>query len=195
MTMKVAVVTIRLVLVTHASTSATTEARFPAGESLDSRGASLASSAAGGLRRMDRVLRGPEARCAQTARALGFSATTDPSLADLDVGVWQGRALGELPAEEVGVWLSEPDAAPHGGESLAALFGRVGSWLDGLGEVDGGPGRVLAVTHPAVVRAAVLRVLGAPLSCFWRLDSGPLTQTWFSHHGGRWQIRETGHSL
>jgi broad specificity phosphatase PhoE len=188
-------VTVRLVLVSHASTSATREARFPGDEPLDARGADIAASARGSLRRFDAVLRGPETRCAQTAAALGLEAVAHPSLADLDLGAWRGRTLADIEPErpsDLLTWLSDPEATPHGGESLAALASRVSAWLDGLPSV---PSRIAAVTHPAVVRAAVLHALGAPLAGFWRLDVAPLTQTWFSHHAGRWQLRETGHAL
>jgi broad specificity phosphatase PhoE len=188
-------VTIRLVLVTHAPTEATAEARFPADEPLDPRGVERATEAAGVLRRMDRVFRGPEVRCTETATALGLEASAHPSLADLNLGAWRGRTLTDLGAErpaDLDAWLTDPDASPHGGESLSALLDRVASWMD---ELYPGPARVAAVTHPAVVRAAVLRTLRAPLACFWRLDAAPLTQTWLSHHGGRWQLRETGHPL
>jgi broad specificity phosphatase PhoE len=144
---------------------------------------------------MDQAFRGPEARCAETAAALGLSASSSSALADLDLGPWRGRTPADLESErpaELISWLTDPDSAPHGGESLGALMERVSSWLDALPP---GPSRIAAVTHPAVVRAAVLRVIGAPLTCFWRLDTGPLTQTWMSHHGGRWQLRETGHPL
>jgi broad specificity phosphatase PhoE len=189
--------TIRLVMITHAPTAATREARFPADEPLDARGAAAATTAAarGALRRFDRVVRGPERRCGATSHGLGLDAVVDSALTDLDLGAWRGRTLPELESSrpaELGAWLTDPHAAPHGGESLSSLMERVTGWLDGL------PGervRIAAVTHPAVVRAAVLKVLGAPLSCFWRLDSAPLTQTWLTRHEGRWQLRETGHAL
>jgi broad specificity phosphatase PhoE len=117
------------------------------------------------------------------------------SLADLDLGAWSGRTLTELETdhpEGVAEWLTDPAATPHGGESLPALIDRVGAWLKGLTT---GPTHVAAVTHPAVIRAAVLHALGAPLTCFWRLDVPPLSQTRLTHHGGRWQLRETGHPL
>jgi broad specificity phosphatase PhoE len=187
--------TIRLVMITHAPTAATREARFPADEPLDARGAETAAGARGALRRFDRVLRGPERRCGETAAGMGLDAIVDPSLADLDLGSWHGRTLTELEASapaDLGTWLTDPDAAPHGGESLFSLMDRVAGWLGGLPEERV---RIAAVTHPAVVRAAALQTLGAPLSCFWRLDSAPLTQTWLTHSGGRWQLRETGHPL
>jgi broad specificity phosphatase PhoE len=188
-------VTIRLVLVTHASTSATAGARFPADEPLEARGVSGVEEARGTLRRFEVAVRGPERRCAETADALGFAAVAHPSLADLDLGTWRGRTLTDLGAErpsELGAWLTDPEAAPHGGESVSALADRVAGWL---GELPSEPSRIVAITHPAVVRAAVLHVLGASLAGFWRLDAGPLTQTWLSHHAGRWQLRETGHPL
>ncbi|MDN3358797.1 histidine phosphatase family protein [Actinomadura sp. DC4] len=177
-------------MITHASTAATQEARFPGDEPLDVRGLRTAS-AASMPRRFDGVLRGPELRCAQTASAVGLDAVADPALADLDLGAWRGRTLTEL-EPDLGAWPTDPAAAPHGGESLTALAERVASWLLGL---PGERSLLAAVTHPAVVRAAVLHTLGAPLTGFWRLDSAPLTQTWLTRHGGRWQVRETGHRL
>jgi broad specificity phosphatase PhoE len=187
--------TIRLVMITHAPTAATREARFPSDEPLDARGTEAAAGARGALRRFDRVLRGPERRCGETASGLDLDAVVDPSLADLDLGAWRGRTLTELEASapsDLGAWLTDPDAAPHGGESLSSLMERVAGWL---GELSEDRVHIAAITHPAVVRAAVLQTLGAPLNCFWRLDSAPLTQTWLTRHGGRWQLRETGHPL
>jgi broad specificity phosphatase PhoE len=197
--------TIRLVLVTHASTEATAAARFPRDEPLDARGRTAATAARGTLRRFDGVFRGPERRCEETAEALGLeSALIHPPLTDLDTGAWRGRTLtgrdaGDPAEPSAGLsqaltaWLTDPSAAPHGGESLSALADRVAGWL---GErASEGRARIIAVTHPAVVRAAVLHALGAPVSCFWRLDAAPLTQTRLSHRDGRWQLGETGHSL
>jgi broad specificity phosphatase PhoE len=186
--------TVRLVLVAHASTAATQEARFSRDEPLDARGREMAA-AAETPRRFDLALRGPEKRCEETATTLGLQAAAHPSLADLDLSGWRGRTLTSLEAEhpaELGAWLTDPSATPHGGESLSALVDRVSGWLNSLAP---GPTRIVAVTHPAVVRAAVLHALGAPLACFWRLDVAPLTQTRLSHHSGRWQLRETGHPL
>jgi broad specificity phosphatase PhoE len=189
-------VTLRLVLITHASTEATAAARFPYDEPLEARGAGAVASAAGSVpRRLGGSFRGPERRCEQTASGLGLPAEPDASLADVDLGTWRGRTLTGLEAEhpaDLVAWLTDPAAAPHGGESLSALMDRVASWLGGLPT---GPARIAAITHPAVVRAAVLHVLGAPAECFWRLDTGPLTQTWLTRHGGRWTVRESGHPL
>jgi len=185
----------RLVLVSHAATAATYEARFPDDETLDTRGTADATAVRGTLRRIEKAYRGPETRCRQTAGALGLDATVHPSLADLDLGNWRGRTLTGLEADQpadLHAWLTNPATAPHGGESLSGLVHRVARWLD---ELPAGPTRIAAITHPSVIRAAALHVLGAPPSSFWRLDTAPLSQTWLSRHGGRWQLRETGHPL
>ncbi|MFB9836903.1 histidine phosphatase family protein [Actinoallomurus acaciae] len=188
--------TVRLVLVAHAATEATRQARFPADDvSLDPNGTAAAVAANGALRRITTACRGPEERCRRTAAALGLDAVTDPALADLDIGAWRGTTLTELEADhsaDLFAWLTDPDATPHGGESLTGLLARVARWLN---ELPTGTARIAAITHPAVVRAAVLHVLGAPAAGFWRLDAAPLSQTWLTHHGGRWQLRETGHPL
>ncbi|MFK8911357.1 histidine phosphatase family protein [Streptomyces sp. YS-3] len=119
----------------------------------------------------------------------GLPTGDEPALADWDLGSWRGRRLDELSAEEptgVRAWLTDPAAAPHGGESLLALVARVGAWLDTL-PVAGG--RVLAVASPAVVRAAVTHALALPPASFWRLDVAPLTLTELSGRSGRWNLR------
>lgn len=182
-------VTARLTLISHAATAATRSAAFPLDESLE-RPADVTPSPL--LRRVDTVPCGPEIRCLATAQGLGFSPTVEPALADLDLGDWRGRTLAELEASDPAAlmsWLTDPSAAPHGGESLAVFVDRVTAWLDGV------DGRAVAVTHPAVVRAIVVHVLGAPLSSFWRLDVAPLSYTRLSRNGSLWTLRETGHSL
>lgn len=142
------------------------------------------------LRRIDTAFCGPEIRCLQTADALGLDATADPALSDLDLGAWRGRQMPEIEPADLFTWMTDPDARPHAGETLTELLVRVSRWLGTLPDA-----RIAVVTHPAVVRAAVLHVLGAPPASFWRIDIAPLSQTWLSHHGGRWQLSETGHRL
>ncbi|GDY31803.1 histidine phosphatase family protein [Gandjariella thermophila] len=186
----------RLVLVCHASTTATRAARFPDDEPLDTRGASQAAAASGALRRIDQVRCGPERRCRETATALGLrDLAVDSALADLDVGTWRGKGLAELEGTDptaLHAWLTDTSAAPHGGEPLLDLLARVAGWLDGL---RASHGRIVAVTHASVIRAAVLHVLQAPPSGFWRLDVAPLSHTVLSSNGGRWTVRQTGHPL
>jgi broad specificity phosphatase PhoE len=81
--------------------------------------------------------------------------------------------------------MTDPDASPHGGESLTAFAARVGAWLDQQATIDGG---AVAITHGGVVKAAVVRVLGAPISAFWRIDAAPLSITELHAHDGRWTL-------
>lgn len=159
------------------------QARFPADEPLSRRPLAVAGPA-----RLDRLARGPELRCAQTAEALGWDAAVDDSLADLDHGSWRGRSLAEIDQGDLMAWMTDPDAAPHGGEPVSSVLKRVAAWLDRATDV----GRLGVVTSPAVVRAAVLAALGAPPSAFWRVDVSPLTVTQLTGAPGRWTLRETG---
>jgi hypothetical protein len=54
---------------------------------------------------------------------------------------------------------------------------------------------MLAVCGPALVRAAVVAVLGAPAVAFWRIDVAPLTVTDLRGGPHRWTVRATGNSL
>lgn len=186
--------TTRLILVCHAPTAATRAARLPADEPLDKHGTNQARSAIGSLRRLDQVCRGPETRCQETAAALGLNAVIDPMLADLDAGTWRGHSISELEHNDpaaLHTWLTDPDAAPHHGESVRELLSRVTHWLAELPST----GRVLAITHPSVIRAAVVHALSAPPESLWRIDVTPLSQTRLSGNNNRWTLRETGHLL
>ncbi|MFP3991840.1 histidine phosphatase family protein [Streptomyces sp. E11-3] len=182
--------TVRVMVVSPAMSAALREARFDGDVALDEAGARRARSAAGALPRADRRLVGTSARCAETAAELGLRAgEPEPALGSWDMGRWRGRRLEEVSASEpdaVSTWLTDPLAAPHGGESLLALCDRVGNWLESL---PGDTGDVLAVAEPAAVRAAIVRALALPVEAFWRLDVAPLTLTELSGRSGRWNLR------
>ncbi len=55
--------------------------------------------------------------------------------------------------------MTDPDAAPHGGESLTGLLARVRGWLAEQAALDG---TAIAITHGGVVKAAVTIALDAP---------------------------------
>ncbi|WBB60099.1 histidine phosphatase family protein [Streptomyces sp. WMMC500] len=126
-------------LVTPAVDAALPHAVFGADEPLDAAGRRAAeragAHAAAWLRTHAPAYAAPSVRCRQTADALGLAAEPEAELADWDLGRWRGRVLEELAATEgeaVRAWLTDPAAAPHGGESLLQLRGRVGVWLDAL---------------------------------------------------------------
>ncbi|MGV9268068.1 histidine phosphatase family protein [Kitasatospora sp. NPDC003701] len=180
--------TVRVMLISPASSTALRTARFDDESGLDARGIDAARAVAGALPVSGRVLVSPSPRCRQTAQALGLTASGEAP-AGWAMGAWRGRTLDEVAAEQPGAvaaWLSDPAAAPPGGESLAGLCERAAGWLDGLAE---GGGRVLAVVEPELVRAAVVHALGSPATAFWRLDVPPLTATDLSGRVGRWNVR------
>lgn len=185
----------RLILVSHAPTAATRTAAFPLDEPLDAHGLADATAAAGALRRVDAVRCAPTRRCRQTATALGFAPTVDEGLRDGDVGRWAGRTLDDVAAAEpdaVAAWLTDPAAAPHGGESLDDLLARTGAWLHDLPEATG---TVVAVTHPMVIRAVIVNAIAATSASFWRIDIAPLTQTILRGGSTRWTLRRTADLL
>ena len=187
--------TTRLLLISHGSTSALRAARFPLDEGIDEQGASkvaaLRSTLASSLgSAVDEACCGPCRRTTETARGLGLGARPEPALRDLDAGRWAGRSIEELldaEPENVGAWMTDVDVSPHGGESIASLMRRVSAWLDARRSA--GPGRIVAVTHPAVMRAAVLHVVGAPSGSFWAVDVAPLAVIRMQCTGDRWRLR------
>jgi broad specificity phosphatase PhoE len=50
-------------------------------------------------------------------------------------------------------------------------------------------GHIVAISHAAMIRAAILHVLEAPLSSFWRTDIEPLAVVRMTHNGSRWTLR------
>lgn len=136
----------------------------------------------------------PEQRTQQTARFLGLSVALAEELRDCNYGKWKGRRMEEVQSEASQgfvEWLTVPHSAPHGGESVEGLVGRVGKWMAEQSEVK----HTIAVTHPAVIRAAIVYALRLPLQNFWRFDIAPLTLTDLRSGGSVWTVRCSGCSL
>ncbi|EFG77573.1 phosphoglycerate mutase family protein [Mycobacterium parascrofulaceum ATCC BAA-614] len=176
---------VRLTLVSHAMTDAMAATRFPDDEPLNALGRRQAQAGAVELFRGASHLTGPEQRARQTAGLLGLAAAADPLLADLDCGRWRGKRLQDVPPGDLTVWLTDPARAPHGGESILDLMQRVGGWLASLTD---NTSPAVAVTHPAVIRAAILRSLDAPPKSFWRLDIAPASRIVLHFRSGRWTL-------
>lgn len=189
-----------LTVICHAATAAVRAGAFAVDEPLDRPGRAKAEAAAR-PRRVDAAWTGPARRARETAAALGLDAVPDPALADLDCGTWAGRTLDAVAAADpagMASWLSDPAAVPHGGESLDALLHRVGGWMAGLhaGRINAGhinaDARLVAVTHPAVARAAVLLALDAAAAAFWRIEVAPLGRVRLRGAAGRWTLVSLG---
>ncbi|MFK4148388.1 histidine phosphatase family protein [Streptomyces sp. NPDC004065] len=152
-------------------------------------GLPLASMTRAALPSHGPAVRAPSIRCAQTASAFGLVTTSDPALRDLDLGAWSCRTIDEVAAfdpDGFTAWLTDPDAAPHGGESVRGLCRRTADWLRGLAP---GPDHTVAVTEAAVVRAALIHALAVPARAFWHLAVPPLSTVSLTRHNGCWDIR------
>lgn len=180
--------TTRLHLLCSASTPCVRSLAFPFDEPLDSYGRSSLARLSGQVPSCDETLRSPALCAAQSAEGLALAATTETQLRDCDFGRWAGRGLTDIQSQEPDAfaeWLQNPDAAPHGGESFADVQERVGAWMDGLLAETGA---ILAITHAAVVRAAIGHVLGTGPRSLLSIDVAPLGRAQFSSGGGRWRF-------
>jgi len=183
---------VRLTLVSHGMTEAMAAGRFPADEPLNDAGRRLVEAVGRlDIRGVARQLAGPERRTRQTAQLLGLEATPEPRLADLDCGRWRGQTLGTVGPADLHSWLTEPAQAPHGGESIVDLIERVAGWLSSLTEntVPDHTSRAVAVTHPAVIRAAILLALDINPKSFWRIDIAPASRTVMHFRNRSWTLR------
>lgn len=120
----------------------------------------------------EHVVIAPTEAARQTAEALGLAADVEAVLADMDWGPWRGRSLAELQEEAVMAWLRDPASGAPDGETFAQVVARVAGWMDRLAA---GEGRVLAITHPNVIRATLAHALGIPAESAFRIDIAPLT--------------------
>ncbi|MBA4864276.1 histidine phosphatase family protein [Streptomyces sp. PSKA54] len=180
--------TVRLTFVCAAAGEATMDGDFDDGP-LSERGLREADAAGAVLPPYPLVIRAPSIRCAQTADALGLKPTVEPALRDLDYGKWRGFTSDEAAGIDpygFSLWLTDPDAAPHGGESVHRICERTADWLSRLTP---DMGRVLAITQPAVVRAALVHALSMPARAFWHFDVPPLFTVSLASRGGCWNVR------
>ncbi|TFY90666.1 phosphoglycerate mutase [Pseudomonas nabeulensis] len=164
----------RLTLICHAITPLQKRGRFPDDEAvaMDWQGAAL--SLAHCYKANRRLLCAPEARTRQTAGLYGDDAIVDFALRDGDFGEWKGQDIGQIDRGGLSTWLTDSTSAPHGGESVDQVCGRVGRWMKSL---ESQPGHVVAITHPLVIRAAMLYVMQFPVSMFYLIDVEPLSVT------------------
>lgn len=174
---------IRLTLICHALTQAQKTGRL---HHADDSILPLAQQPAAELPGLQ-LLSAPERRACETAAWLSGPVQIEPALADCDLGRWQGRALKQLQVEQpqaLADWLQDPTSVVHGGESFAALCQRMAAWLATFDK----PGEWLAVTHPMVMRAVLVQVLGCPLSAGGHIDVLPLSRLALSFTG-QWRLR------
>jgi len=182
----------RLTLICHARTVAQKLARFALDESVEMDWQAAQGSRARDFKRSAQLLSAPEARARQTAELFGAQMLIVPALADCAMGRWRGLAIDDLQKHEpeaLQAWLTDNTSAPHGGESVAQLCERVADWLETLRST---PGHFVAITHPFVIRAAIMHVMQCPPEAFNAIDVEPLSATELRFNG-RWRLRLQEH--
>ena len=177
-----------LILLCHATTASMKRGSFPSsGDAIDEPELPRLTRLPSAFQ-PDRVITSPAHAAIQTARAFETAASIDMSWNDLDYGLWQGRPIREIHDEDaagLGAWLSEPESAAHGGESLGALQTRVRGALESWRET----GVTLVVTHAIVVKTALATVLDAPLAAVYCMDLEPLSAITLTRSGDTWRLR------
>ena len=166
----------RFSFISHAATEAQRKAAFPLDEPIHDVEDTRITDFSPAVFRADKIWSAPEQRAQQTSRLMGLPVSIAEELRDCDYGRWRGLSMDKVQNEEpVGIlaWLTDPGASPHGGESIERLISRVGRWLDEQSDVK----HAVAMTHPSVIRAAIVYALSLPTQTFWRFDIAPLTVT------------------
>ncbi len=182
----------RITLVCHATTRALRSATFGGDDALDELGKAKAERLAGCLGRVDHCWVSPALAARETAAALGLTAVADERLRNLDFGRWTGLKFQQVLLREprkLVSWIRNPSSSPHGGESIPQLLERVAAWIVERGRDQG---NTVAVTHAAVIRAAIVHVIQAQPPSFWRIDVLPLSRTELRTNGRRWVLRSMG---
>jgi broad specificity phosphatase PhoE len=118
-----------------------------------------------------RVISSPLARCVQTAapvaELLGVAVETDPLLAEIGHGTWEGRLRDEIARSDpqrMAAWRTAPaEVTFEGGESLRAVAARWNAFVLGLGSAQS----AVIVTHDVLLRLAILAAGNRPLSQLW----------------------------
>jgi broad specificity phosphatase PhoE len=159
-----------LLLVRHGETVPNVEGRLlgRADPPLTARGREQAMALAAAVPRPDLVVSSPLQRALATAEAFEVELLTDDRWTELDYGELDGRTLADVPEETWAEWRRDVSFAPPGGESLAALGGRVRAACEELTPA-ATSGVVVVVTHVSPIKAALAWALGVPDGVAWRM--------------------------
>jgi ribonuclease H / adenosylcobalamin/alpha-ribazole phosphatase len=181
-------------LLRHGQTPLSTERRFAGIGDIDLtetgvRQAKLAGERLAARGGVDVILTSPLRRAQQTtaevAAATGAEVVADDDLRETDFGAWEGLTFAEAQQrwpDEVTAWLGDPEVAPPGGESFAAVGIRVRRAQARLLDRYAG-GTVLVVSHVTPIKTLLTEALLAPPAAMYRihLDVGALNEIhWFS---------------
>jgi broad specificity phosphatase PhoE len=137
----------------------------------------------------ERLVTSPALAARQTADALLAGAFVEPAIGDIDSGAWRERTIADLSANEpeaFSLWMFDPARGAPEGETMGQLMVRVADWLEEQAQSDG---RIVAVTHASVIRAAIALILDVPAKAGFNIDIAPLSATVLSFNR-RWRLQE-----
>ncbi len=145
-------------LLRHGVTAANKEGRVQGSScwGLDEEGHLQARAVSEWYGPVDHLISSPLDRAQQTAAAFGVPVETDPDLAEMSFGSWEGKQFSELVAagdEQLMAVYRDGADLPRGGtgETFAQVLKRMGGYLERVRP----QGRTLAVSHGAAIRALV----------------------------------------
>lgn len=171
-----------LIIIRHGRTEANATGRLlgrldvPLDDLGERQAAQLAATLMATTDRIDRVISSPLLRARQTADNLGLPVEIDDRFIEVDYGEYDGVPMADIPPDIWRLWRSDPDFAPPGGESLAALQKRVSGGLDDLA-VAARTETIVVATHVSPIKAAVAWALGVGHEVTWRLFVQPASIT------------------
>jgi broad specificity phosphatase PhoE len=195
-----------IVLVRHAETPFNIEQRLRgrADPPLSPRGVRQAESLAASFDPFPPavIVTSPRRRALETgvtiARRQRVAISIDERLDDLDYGAWTGLGPAELRArwpELYERYLHDPARVQFpGGETVVAAQERAWTLVAELARVDR-PDRVALVTHDAIIRLVVCKLMGAPIATMHGLTVALASTTGISVSAGEPRIAWLDHEL
>lgn len=196
----------RLVIWRHGQTSWNKENRFQghADIPLNEVGTQQAQEAAALLAALqpDAIVSSDLARAHDTALELakitGLSVTKHPGLRETDVGIWSGRTIDEVRAEDperYALWVDGQDVHAGGAESRTQVADRMSAVILEAFAGLSASALLVVVTHGGAARAAIGRLLGLHVDA-WPILGGLSNCSWSvlelvrGASGERWRLSE-----
>ena len=129
-------------------------------------------------RGLSAIYASPRERAQETAQAIGSAANlsidTADALDEIDLGAWTGLHFDEVSRDPTWeTWnRARASACPPNGESMHSAQRRIVGFVDRV-RVAYPNGRIAAVSHGDVIRAALLHYLDVSLDYFDRIEISP----------------------
>ncbi|HEU5392947.1 MAG TPA: histidine phosphatase family protein [Streptosporangiaceae bacterium] len=166
-------------LLRHGQTPMSVQKRYAGRTDVPLTDAGLAQAVAAAKRLapagIDVIAASPLQRTVQTAEQVaavtGLPVVTEDGFRETDFGAWEGLTFAEVRERwpsEMTAWLADPEVAPPGGESFAAVSERVTAALRRVLAGRAGQ-RILIVSHVTPIKTLVAAALLAPPAALFRM--------------------------